>query len=85
MSSSISTRVLIIEDDVDATANLRDILELDDFEVDSAASIRDALARPLDQSCQIIILDRRLPDGSAEEALPRLRERAPDAAVIIIT
>ena len=85
MSSSISTRVLIIEDDADATANLRDILELDDFEVDSAASIRDALARPLDQSCQIIILDRRLPDGSAEEALPRLRERAPDAAVIIIT
>ena len=34
-----SHRVLIIEDDADARANLRDILELDGFQVETADSI----------------------------------------------
>jgi len=77
--------VLIIEDDADACANLRDILELDDFRVATAGSIAEALDIMSHESIEMIILDRRLPDGSAEEALPRLKAKAPDAAVIIIT
>ena len=32
-----------------------------------------------------ILLDRRLPDGTAEELLPRLRQLAPEAAILIVT
>ena len=32
-----------------------------------------------------ILLDRKLPDGSAEDLLPRLRQLAPDAAILIVT
>ena len=32
-----------------------------------------------------IILDRRLPDGTAEELLPRLRRLAPAAAILVVT
>jgi two-component system, LuxR family, sensor kinase FixL len=77
--------VLIIEDDDDARANLRDILELDNFEVSVAPSIAAALAVLATRRVEFLILDRRLPDGTAEEALPRLKASAPDAAVIIIT
>ena len=32
-----------------------------------------------------VILDRKLPDGKAEELLPRIKQLAPRAAVIIVT
>jgi signal transduction histidine kinase len=32
-----------------------------------------------------IILDRKLPDGTADEFLPQLKELAPEAAIIIVT
>lgn len=78
-------RVLVIEDDLDAQANLVDILELDGFAVECTATARQTLRKPdLDQYV-VIILDRRLPDSTAEKLLPELRSRAPDAAVIIVT
>lgn len=85
LSLTPASHVLIIEDDADACANLRDILELDEFQVATAGSIADALDIMSHETIEMIILDRRLPDGSAEEALPRLKAKAPDAAVIIIT
>jgi two-component system, LuxR family, sensor kinase FixL len=78
-------RVLIIEDDPDTQENLRDILELDEHRVDTAATTRTALGPRNWADYSAIILDRRLPDGNAEELLPRLRELAPDAAVLIVT
>jgi signal transduction histidine kinase len=85
MSAPDSFQVLIIEDDEATRANLRDILELDAYQVESAGSLAEALGR-CDWSCfSAVILDRRLPDGTAEQFLPQLRKLAPDAAVIIVT
>ena len=81
----LPSHVLVIEDDVDACANLRDILELDEFQVSTAGSIAEALDRMSHDPVEMIILDRRLPDGSAEEARPRRKAKAPGAAIIIIT
>jgi PAS domain S-box-containing protein len=78
-------RILVIEDDVDTQANLCDILELDAHQVDTAASIADALNRSNWADYSAILLDRLLPDGNAEELLPRLKELAPDAAILIVT
>jgi PAS domain S-box-containing protein len=78
-------RVLIIEDDADTRANLRDILDLDQHEVDTAASAAEALGRTNWADYAAILLDRRLPDGTAEELLPRLHAVAPEAAVMIVT
>jgi signal transduction histidine kinase len=79
------TDVLVIEDDADTRANLRDILELDDHRVTEAATAAEALARDDWARYAAIILDRRLPDASAEKLLPELRRRAPDAGVIVVT
>ena len=78
-------RVLVIEDDADTRANLADILELDGYEVDSAATASSAMQRDDWSAFFAIILDRRLPDGSAEELLPHLKREAPGATVVIVT
>src|SRR3954464_1944406 len=85
MGALDSLHILVIEDDPDARANLRDILELDDHRIEVAGSAAEALARDDWASFSAIILDRKLPDATADELLPRLRRAAPDAAVIVVT
>jgi signal transduction histidine kinase len=84
-ASEAAHRALIIEDDADARANLADILQLDGFEVVTAGTAGGALARPDWPQISVVILDRRLPDGNALEHLPRIREMAPHASVVIVT
>jgi PAS domain S-box-containing protein len=78
-------RILVVEDDADTRANLCDILELDAHTVDTAGSMAQALKRDNWIDYAAIILDRRLPDGTAEELLPRLKRLAPTASVMIVT
>ena len=85
MIVSSSLHVLVIDDDEDTQENLRDILELDDYVVTTASTVAEALNRDNWQTFSAILLDRRLPDGSAEELLPRLTQLAPKAAIIIVT
>jgi signal transduction histidine kinase len=78
-------RVLVIDDDADTCANLRDILELDGCEVDTAATAAEALRRKNWPELSAVLLDRKLPDGTAEQLLPQLKRLAPQAAMLIIT
>lgn len=80
-----AARILVIEDDADTRANLRDILEMDGYEVAVASGVSDALSRRDWVEYTAILLDRQLPDGTAEELLPTLSELAPGAAVIVVT
>jgi PAS domain S-box-containing protein len=77
--------VLVVEDDADTRANLSDILELDGYSVETAGSVAEALNRNNWSEITTIILDYKLPDGSAETLLPQLRALAPKAAVIVST
>jgi signal transduction histidine kinase len=77
--------VLVIDDDPDTRANVCDILELDDYRFETAGSVAETLGRNTWSEVSAIILDRKLPDGTAEDLLPRLRQLAPQAAVIIVT
>jgi len=85
MTLDVPRTALVVDDDVDTLANLQDILEIDDWRVETASSAREVLQRTNWDSISIVILDRRLPDGNAEELLPVIKERAPHAATIIAT
>jgi PAS domain S-box-containing protein len=85
MTANSSMHVLVVDDDPDTRANLCDILELDDHRVETAGSIAEALRRDNWADITAILLDRKLPDGTAEEILPRLKEVAPRADVLIVT
>jgi PAS domain S-box-containing protein len=77
--------VLIVEDDPDLARGLRRILQLDQYHVELAGSIAEMMNRADWSPFFAVLLDRKLPDGSAEQALPELRTRAPEAAIIMIT
>jgi signal transduction histidine kinase/CheY-like chemotaxis protein len=64
---------------------LTDILELDNHQVETAGTVSEALRRTNWDEISAILLDRKLPDGNAEELLPRLRRLAPQAAIMIVT
>src|SRR5262245_17878946 len=77
--------VLVVDDDLDTLSNVRDILGLDDIEVETATTAGQALERDDWSRYAAIILDRKLPDGNAEDLLPQFRALAPAAAVLIVT
>jgi PAS domain S-box-containing protein len=77
--------ILVIEDDEDTRINLRDLLEMHGHRVELAGTAASALGRDDLERFAAVILDRRLPDGEADELLPQLRAKAPGADVIVVT
>ncbi len=77
--------VLIVEDDADAQANLRDFLESEGYEVQSARTFREALKQERPDRFTAILLDRTLPDGSGDDLLPYFRKSAPQTPVVMMT
>lgn len=85
-----SLHVLVIDDDEDTRANLRDLLELDNYRVQTAASFAEGMeciraGGESGNEFDVLIVDRKLPDGTVEDWLPRLKQAAARAAFIIIT
>jgi PAS domain S-box-containing protein len=85
MGDSLPLHILVVDDDADTRGNLCDILEMDGHQVQTAGTAAEALGRRDWSRLGAVILDRRLPDGTAEDLLPELRRLAPDAAVLIVT
>jgi two-component system sensor kinase FixL len=85
MSEIVPLRILVIEDDEDTRANLRDILELDDHHVTTVSSAAEALTSSELSTTSVVLLDRRLPDGNAEDLIPKLKLAAPSADIIVVT
>ena len=85
LSRKSGLNVLLVEDDPDTQANLCEILELDGHHVAIAGTAKAALDQRDWMGLSAIILDRHLPDGSAEELLPELKQLAPHADVIVVT
>ncbi len=81
----VTADVLVVEDDADTRASLRDVLELDDYSVEVAATAAEARQKIQSPGAAIMILDRNLPDGMAEDLLPDFRELAPETEIIVVT
>jgi signal transduction histidine kinase len=77
--------ILVIDDDPDTRANLHDILEEDGHRVESFGTLAEVFQRGDLSEFAVVLLDRRLPDGWAEQHLPHLKACVPGAAVIVIT
>lgn len=77
--------VVVVDDEPDTRSNLSDILALEAYRVVEAGSARELLSFPAWEDVSLILLDRRLPDGTPEQLLPAIKQRAPHAGVIIVT
>lgn len=81
----MANKILIVDDEADIRLTLRDFLELHGYEVNEADSGRAAedafrTARP-----DAVLLDYLLPDGTALELLPRLKEIDAEVPLLILT
>ncbi|MCH6199974.1 sigma-54 dependent transcriptional regulator [Aquiflexum sp. LQ15W] len=78
-------KILLTEDDITYSRIIRNFLEKNNFEVQSANSMAQAI--PIIQSGwpQLIITDYRLPDGNGLELLELSIKKKPDLRVILIT
>src|SRR4249920_3859740 len=84
-STDVVPLIVVVDDDEDTRLNLSDILELDGYQVELAGSANALFARQSWDNVALVLLDRKLPDGSPQEILPRIRQQAADVAVIIVT
>lgn len=78
-------RILIVDDNPDICQALRDLLESQQYAVQSVGSGGAALALVRDQRFAAVVLDLELPDLSGLEVLPRLKASDPTVPVIILT
>ncbi len=78
-------RILIIEDDTSLTELLSYGLEENGFSIDICNNGTEGLTLALQNSHDIILLDRMLPGLSGEEILKRIRLQTVDTPVIFIT
>src|SRR5262245_52992300 len=77
--------ILIVEDEQAVCWALERALSGEGHAVAVAASAELAFAQLARQKPDVVILDIRLPGMDGLTALPRIRELAPDAAVIVVT
>ncbi len=77
--------ILVIDDEVAVNNNIRKILAKKGYHVDQAVTKADALEKINAGSYKLFLLDLKIPDVDGLELLKTIRERQPEARVIIIT
>lgn len=78
-------RVLLIEDDVQLSAGISDLLEDHGIEVDQAHSGEEGLDLSRVYTYQIVILDLGLPDMQGDAVLSSLRENGNGTPVLVLS
>ena len=78
-------RILVVDDEPGLRFGIRDFLELHGYEIDEAESCRDAQSVFRTSRPDIVITDYMLPDGTALDLIPRLKEINPDIPLLILT
>lgn len=80
----MSFRVLLVEDDKELRTTLRDALQLEGYEIITAASLSEAFAiNNHAGALDLILLDLGLPDGDGETLLKQLRKQLTTPVIII--
>jgi putative nucleotidyltransferase with HDIG domain len=84
MPISVSPRILIVDDEIEITEILADLLS-EDYHCFKAASAEDALARVQESEFQLVISDITMPGMSGLEMIPHIKEFSPQTVVVMIS
>ena len=84
----MSTHVLLVEDDRELRATLRDALLLEGYKLITAASLSEAIAiatnaQSAGNKLDLVLLDLGLPDGDGETLLRQLRKQLNTPVIVI--
>jgi CheY-like chemotaxis protein len=78
-------RILYVDDHEDSAEMLKLMLSAEDYEVQIAQSLEEAVAKAQAQEFDLYVLDKRLPDGSGTDLCRMLNDIAPGVPCIFYT
>jgi len=77
--------LLIVDDDKPFLTRLARAMESRGFEVDTAESVEEAVAKTRVKAPAFAVIDMRLGDGNGLDVVQAIRDRRPDAKTVILT
>ncbi|HYW73431.1 MAG TPA: response regulator [Pyrinomonadaceae bacterium] len=83
--SKTKCRILYVDDHEDSAEMLKLMLASEDYEVQTAASVEEALAKTRSDPFDLYVLDKRLPDGSGTDLCRMLNGATPGVPCIFYT
>ena len=78
-------RILVIEDDEEMRALLKDFFTEEGFETDSVSNGSEAFRKLVKESFALVITDIRMPGLTGLDILPGIRKLQPEVPIIVIT
>jgi DNA-binding NtrC family response regulator len=84
-STPVTGSVLIIDDEAEIRESLQTLLEMEGYDVETAAGGQQGLSRIGQRTFDLILLDLALPDRNGMDILSDLRAQDPGLSVIMIT
>jgi len=84
-NSNHTVRILIIEDDDEMRALLKDCLMEEGTETDSARDGCEAYQKLIEESFDLVITDIQMPGLTGLDILPVIRKIQPQASIIVMT
>lgn len=84
MPTTVSPRILIVDDEVEITEILADLLS-EEYDCVRAGSAEEALARLQESEFQLVISDITMPGMSGLDMIPHVKEFSPDTVVVMIS
>ncbi|KFE69972.1 sigma-54-dependent transcriptional regulator [Hyalangium minutum] len=81
----MSTSLLLVDDDRTFSSLASSVLSQEGFLVRTARSLHETRAALAREAPDLVILDRRLPDGDGLSFLPELRAQMPGTVVLMVT
>ncbi len=79
------TRILLVDDEPGIRLGMRGYLTAHGFDVDEATSLAEAQEAFRTTRPDVAVVDYRLPDGTALELLPRLKELDASVPLVVLT
>jgi len=84
MPTTVSPRILIVDDEVEITEILADLLS-EDYDCLRARSAEEALQRLNEREFQLVISDITMPGMSGLDMIPHVKQLSPDTVVVMIS
>lgn len=78
-------KILVVDDDRGIRKALRDILELEKYEIEEAVDGLECIVKIKQNSYDVIIMDVKMPRMDGMEAIEKIQDIAPDIPVVMIS
>jgi len=85
MTLGMGKTVLVVEDDVDLIGIYKEILELHEFDVQTALNGKEGIEKFMEYNPSLVIMDGDMPILDGYQAFKQIKEMDKDANVVIVT